>query len=311
LDIDVLHQDSHFNDTPLGKVTIQLAELTHQKRFSSWRTLQLSPEAKRRAAERKTKVETRLRIEIQYTSSQIGEFLSVFSEQPEAKEEFNVDTFYSHSRRIYNTFEPFLAAILATVGFLRSPKRSKAKFIGRIALIAVAFYPWIFTILVELYLLRYIVWQFVYRAWARKRLLNDAMIAGGTVNPEEDHLSEQVHVLAVNALTLAGATDQLPTSQKVIRHVADTLDHLRGWFEWRHARTTFRIFVLLLLSLIYSIVGCQAHVWIAAIVGVLCWNTATVQGVLWIYHGFGRYAKKMKRRTTQIGGLDLEQKKAG
>jgi hypothetical protein len=133
------------------------------------------------------------------------------------------------------------------------------------------------------------------------------MIAGGAENPvETDHLSEQVHVLAVNALTLSGSTDKLPKSQKAIRHVADTLDHIRGWFEWRHSRTTFRVFVLLLLSLIYSFFGCQANVWVAAICGVLCWNTATIQGILWIKHGFGRYAQKMKRRTTQIGGVAAE-----
>jgi len=119
-----------------------------------------------------------LRLEIQYTSSQFAEFLSLFAEQPEAKEQFNVDAFYQQSKRIYTTLEPLLAGFLATIALLRAPGWSRAKFIARTTLIAVAFFPWMFTILLELYLLRYIMWQFVYRAWARKKLQMDDRVAG-------------------------------------------------------------------------------------------------------------------------------------
>jgi len=251
-----------------------------------------------------------LRLEIQYTSSQFGEFLSNFSEQPEEKEEFNVDTFYNHNKRIYTTLEPLLAGLLATVHLLRAPGISRAKFLARVTLIAVAFYPWIFTILLELYLLRYTVWQFVYCAWARKRLQMDDRVAGvGTVKKNQE-LNEEVHALAVNAVSMAGPAEKLPLTQKAVRHVADTLDNFSGCFEWRYPRSTFSIFLVLLFALIYSIFGCQSNVWAAASIGFLCWNTATIQGILWIQTGFRRSMEKRRRRTTQIGGFDLEQKKS-
>jgi len=252
-----------------------------------------------------------LRLEIQYTSSEIGEFLSMFSEQPEAKEEFNVDTFYQQSKRIYTILEPLLAGLIAIVALLRAPKFSRAKFIARVSLIAVAFYPWIFTILLELYLLRYIVWQFVYRAWARKRLQMDDRVAGvGAKRNQEDELNGEVNAMAVGAVTLAGPTERLPLTQKAVRHVADTLDNFKGCFEWRYPRTTFFIFVLLLVALIYSIFGCQSNVWAAVCILFVCWNTATIQGFSWISTGFRRFREKRQRRTTQIGGINLEQKKA-
>jgi len=136
----------------------------------------------------------------------------------------------------------------------------------------------------------------------------DDRVAGvetGKKNPE-DELNGEVHALAVNAVSMAGPTEKLPLTQKAVRHVADTLDNFKGCFEWRHPRTTFRIFVLLLIALVYSIFGCQSNVWAVVSIGFLCWNSATIQGVIWIKNGFQIWMEKRKRKTAQIGGIDLE-----
>jgi len=152
-------------------------------------------------------------------------------------------------------------------------------------------FPWTITIALQLLLLRYIIWQYLYRAWIPTKPGED-----GSGEQKETSLSGTVHVLAVNALSVGGVVDQLGWSQQTICSIVQTLETFKNYLQWKDPTITTRIVFGLCCTIVYSCFYPHAYLLIAIIVWILTYKTATAQSLRWWLVSVQRYWKKIKHR---------------
>jgi len=208
-------------------------------------------------------------------------------------DDFDIETMYQQSIKLQNILGPIYEAFQAFLTLLRTP--SRATNILRVCLLFLAFFPWTITLALQLLLLRYIIWQYIYRFWVATQK-----------TPGEDDLGEQkeappalsgtVHVLTVNALSVAGVVDQLGWSQKTICSVVQTLETFKNCIQWKDPTITARIVFGLCCTIAYSCFYPHAYLFIAIVIWVLTYKTATAQFIRWWFVSVQQYWKKIKHR---------------
>jgi len=138
--------------THIAVRSIPLHEFSHQKRFAWWVDLDLTPDGDRlrfqRQEVKKPEDKTpRVRLELQFTFSKAGEFLSYLeaggqqSTADTLPEEFAIDRFYYNCYRVYYAIMPIWDCCAATARLIRQPLYI-VRLIALLIFIFVGFYPW-------------------------------------------------------------------------------------------------------------------------------------------------------------------------
>jgi len=339
LNVELFSADGHFNDTSIAKLSIPVFNLSHQQRFSSWYPITLSPEAQNKMSQSQFKreksgsqnkseeekeekeekegkeeegkegkeseeVKPRIRLELHYTFSKIGQFLSFFSSQgaKTKDQEVNVDVMFGHAHKIFQQLNPLWEALVSIITIIQlqpvSPAQKRWRMVARFMLIFLAFQPWCFLIGVEIFLIRFIIWQYMFDVWSKKEREKQQ---GDRGEPEREiqeveHLSGPLNSLALNGLAVAGVSEQMGVAQTNIELISETIERWFGYFQWKNKFATIRLLVFLIFCLIYSAVFPQRHLVALFFVWLMIFNTVVVKAVLNVVYGLRRFLRKFRGR---------------
>jgi len=170
------------SDRLLAELAVPLAELPAHERSVQWFDLPLSEawlateQGQKHLAKRHEHVDKvgfdlkpRILLEFHYTFSKVGEFFSHFHQEPEAPpaaDDFNIQTLFSHAMRLLTLLGPVFA-FFASVGDVMAWRKPYVSLAVLAIYVYVALHPWTLLVLLQLLLLKHMVFQYVYRVWER------------------------------------------------------------------------------------------------------------------------------------------------
>eukprot|EP00479_Gromia_sphaerica_P009372 TRINITY_DN392_c0_g1_i2.p1 TRINITY_DN392_c0_g1~~TRINITY_DN392_c0_g1_i2.p1 ORF type:complete len:356 (-),score=82.37 TRINITY_DN392_c0_g1_i2:327-1343(-) len=180
LRVDVFDYDATSDNDFIGYVEIPLSDLSHQTRVEKEYHLHLSDDAKlinakvKRDKSKKNKQlqsdtgvvfskKARIKLELTYRFSKVGEFASHFvyvPPEPKPEPKFDMDVFYNGAMDLMELLGPVFA-LLGEVNVVLTWSDPFKSICVLIPFVLSCLYPWMAPVVIQLWLIRYMFWQFV------------------------------------------------------------------------------------------------------------------------------------------------------
>lgn len=321
--LELFDWDAGSKDDRIGEVRIPLSDLRHQQRFVEWFPVDLDEEVRRGSvlsnmnksflasfrgspSKGEDKVareakEPRIRLELQFTYSKLGDFFSHFDpESPKQvpEEKFNVEVLYAQILRFFRLISP-LFVFFTAVNDVIAWKRPHVT-----AMVLVLFWylcvnPWLFPVFMQLLLLRHILRQLVLSEYRRaseqdRRIelmsdVKDHELNAPAPSKSVEHFGTVLRTFANTTLAFSGWEEYLQYYQNIIKWTNDIMEWIAGLFSWQNPGVTRIVLLTLMATTAYSLWFPFRYIVLIAGLVTLTYFTVPMQGLIFVLASFVAY----------------------
>eukprot|EP00479_Gromia_sphaerica_P009375 TRINITY_DN392_c0_g1_i6.p1 TRINITY_DN392_c0_g1~~TRINITY_DN392_c0_g1_i6.p1 ORF type:complete len:476 (-),score=106.72 TRINITY_DN392_c0_g1_i6:49-1425(-) len=343
LRVDVFDYDATSDNDFIGYVEIPLSDLSHQTRVEKEYHLHLSDDAKlinakvKRDKSKKNKQlqsdtgvvfskKARIKLELTYRFSKVGEFASHFvyvPPEPKPEPKFDMDVFYNGAMDLMELLGPVFA-LLGEVNVVLTWSDPFKSICVLIPFVLSCLYPWMAPVVIQLWLIRYMFWQFVLVQWKTQedepkvKLDNDdpeskeelydsddeatearkeaKRIEEKRKKERESHMDGLLVGMANSTMAGAGMKETLQWLQNLIVWINGMIKYVFGLFQWKNFAISRMIFIALCCSFLYSCFFPFSYIALVAGIYVICMNTVPFQMFYWVMMGLIFYLTRSKSK---------------
>lgn len=322
LHIQVRDWDKATGSDRIGVVEIPLAELQPNKKVKKWYEIALREDLKVRQMKKNVKNSDNpekerkcaaIEVELEVDFSKVGDFASHFTVlQPPApkEEEFDMDILYANAIELQNNLWPLIEVIMCINPVLLWTDPFTSGLV-LIVFIECCLHTWVIPVLMQLLLIRYICWHYVFYRWgieqgsrpkatnlskkqpdksADKDAVELARIKEQKKKERDAHLNGFLTSVAESSLSAAKYTETLKYTQATLGLVNQWLKLVQEFLSWKYPSISASILGVLVATTVYSCFFSFAYVALVLGVAVLCIFTVPMAVVIWLIQGSAFYA---------------------